>query len=854
MGLQRYREKRDFQKTKEPRGKRRQRAGFSYVIQKHAASHLHYDFRLELDGVLLSWAVPKGPSLDPATKRLAMQTEDHPVEYGSFEGTIPKGEYGGGTVMVWDQGTWEPEGDARDQYAKGRLSFELHGKKLKGSWHLVRTKARDQGDKRSWLLFKGTDTGARPGDGAIVEEKPNSAKTGRTLEQIAADAGAVWHSNRKASRANGHDASSRMRKPVAPARATRRRTTTKVSERARGRLLPRAELARVAGAKRKALPRAIEPALATLVSEAPSGDDWLQELKFDGYRLLIRVDDGKVTIWSRNGKDWNERIPVLARAFGELDIESAVFDGEAVALNEDGISNFQLLQNSLGDEQAAEKIVYYAFDLLYANGYDLRTAPLEGRKTLLKKLLGAVPEQSQIRLSDHVLGSGAEFFERACGLGLEGIVAKRRDSTYSAGRTREWLKVKCLNRQEFVIGGYTEPSGSRGHLGALLLGDYAGKKLIYRGKVGTGFTRKTLKELHEQLVDLERKTPPFQQPPRGPDARGVHWVKPVLIAEVDFTCLTEEGLMRHPTFRGLRTDKSAHEVVLERPASTPAAETETTDRPRAPRAGARSTFRLTNPERVLYREQGITKNELAEYYAAVGEWMLPHVADRPLTLVRCPEGYDKQCFFQKHAKESLPDGVRPIPIADKDGQAQYTAIDDVVGLLGLVQMGVLEIHTWGAHADNPEKPDLLVFDLDPDPELSWAKVVDAAKLLRARLEALDLQSFVKTTGGKGLHVCVPVARRLDWDRAKEFCRRFSERIVREDPDHYVATMSKARRKGKIFIDFFRNSRGATFIAPYSTRAPERGLPWPCHSPGTSSRPSYCPTASTSATCRNACKD
>jgi bifunctional non-homologous end joining protein LigD len=752
--LSTYREKRDFTRTGEPRGEASERAsGRSFVVQKHAARRLHYDFRLELDGVLLSWAVPKGPSNDPAVKRLAVQTEDHPIEYGSFEGTIPKGEYGAGAVLLWDRGTWEPDGDAREQYRKGHLSFTLHGERMKGKWHLVRTKA-GKGDERSWLLFKGKDEEADfDSDDALVQRFRRSVQSGRSVEEIGEGA--------------------------APKRAARR-------------------------AGRAKIPKSVELELATLVEQAPSGPEYVHEVKFDGYRALARLSGGKATLTTRNGKDLGPRAESIVTALERSKLGDVLLDGELVALREDGVSDFQKLQNTLGTDSS--DLFYYVFDLLWADGRDYREEPLERRKERLKELLSELRKDGPIRYSEHVEGRGPEFFAQACQRGLEGIVSKRRDAPYRGGRSRAWLKVKCKNRQEFVIVGYTAPGGSRSYLGALLVGVWEGKSLRYAGKVGTGFTERSLEELSGKLTPLRRESSPLEDPPRGAEARGVTWVEPRLVAEVEFSEFTGDGRLRHPRFKGLREDKPGRAPRRERPEPVPA--------PSQPSL----ELRLTNPDKVLYPEQGITKRELAEHYLAVAERMLPHVAGRPLMLLRCPEGRRKSCFFYKHPGEGVPEAIRRVRVEEQDGPAEYGVIDDLEGLIGLVQLGALEIHTWGSRADRYDKADLLVLDLDPDPEVDWARVVGAAQLLRRLFDELELESFVKTTGGKGLHVCVPLEARNTREEVKEFAHAVARALVHFAPDEYVATMSKAKRRGKIFVDYLRNSPGATFVAPYSTRA------------------------------------
>jgi bifunctional non-homologous end joining protein LigD len=753
--LSTYREKRDFTRTREPRGgASRAAAGRSFVVQKHAARRLHYDFRLELDGVLLSWAVPKGPSADPSVKRLAVQTEDHPVEYGTFEGTIPKGEYGGGTVLLWDRGTWEADGDAREQYRKGRLSFTLRGERMKGKWHLVRTRAGKTGE-RSWLLFKSKDDQAdEDSEDALVQRHRRSVQSGRTLNEIGDHA--------------------------PPRRAARRSGGTRA-------------------------PKQVELELATLVEEAPSGAEYLHEVKFDGYRALARVAGSEVTLTTRNGKELGPRAPGIVQALADSEIADALIDGEVVALRDDGVSDFQKLQNTLGTE--TNDLFYYVFDLLYADGQDLRERPLEERKEQLRELLssGGLEVKGQVRYSEHVVDRGPEFFEQACKRGLEGILSKRRDAPYRGGRSRAWLKIKCKNRQEFAIAGYTAPGGSRSHFGAILVGVWEGDSLRYAGKVGTGFSERSLEELSRKLAPLARESAAFSDPPRGAEARGVTWVEPKLVAEVEFSEFTSDGRLRHPRFKGLREDKPAREAKRERPAPSPA------------RANG-NAVELSNADKVLYPEQGITKQELADHYLAVAVRMLPHVSGRPLMLLRCPEGRKKTCFFYKHPGEGLPRAIGRVRVEEKDGPAEYIRIDDVEGLVGLVQLGALEIHTWGSHADNYDKSDLLVLDLDPDPDVEWPRVVAAAELLHGLFDQLELESFVKTTGGKGLHVCVPLEARNTREEVKAFARSVADALVHFAPEDYVATMSKAKRRGKIFVDYLRNSPGATFIAPYSTRA------------------------------------
>jgi bifunctional non-homologous end joining protein LigD len=842
MSLAEYKRKRNFRKTPEPAGKpRKSRGALTFVVQKHDASRLHYDFRLELDGALKSWAVPKGPSLDPAVKSLAVQVEDHPLEYASFEGIIPAGEYGGGTVMVWDQGTWEPEtDDPLADWEAGKLKFTLRGEKLKGSWALVRMGGRAGDGGKNWLLIKHDDRSAKPIDEFDVRErKPKSVVSGRTLEQIAEAADRQWNGVGKSQKASTKEQPSRAKslekrgKPGSSSKASTaasRGKTGKSPE--RGSRVATAQIAKLPGAKKRALPREFKAQLATLSAEAPSGSNWLHELKFDGYRILARVAAGKVELITRNGNDWTHRFRTIAAAVADLPLASGLLDGEVVALNEAGVSDFQQLQNQLrrGDDAA---LAYYVFDLPFAEGFDLTRATLEERKALLKSIVGT-SQTPIIRFSDHIAGSGDEVLQEACRGGLEGIVCKRADGNYVSGRSPGWLKVKCTKRQEFVIGGFTKPEGSRSGFGALLLGYYDGDKFVYAGRVGTGFTAASLRDVHKELLARKRKTPPFASPPTGASARGVTWVSPELVAEVEFTEWTDEGLLRHPSFQGLREDKPPKSIVREEP--TVAASSDKRARNASESKKSSSNRRTTpsrsnsddssvvagvtisSPDRVVFPDAGITKLQLAQYYESVADWILPHVAGRPLTLVRCPAGQTGKCFYQKHLTDSMPDAVHGVKIKEKDETEEYVVIDDLTGLISLVQLGVLEFHPWPAKEDNVERPDRLVFDLDPDEKMGWTEVQQGARDVRDCLDALGLKSFLRTSGGKGLHVVAPVDRRTNWDEFKEFAQGVADLMVRAAPDRYIANMSKAKRRGKIFVDYLRNQRGATAVASYSTRA------------------------------------
>jgi bifunctional non-homologous end joining protein LigD len=817
MGLREYHRKRDFAITPEPRGEEARTEGRSFCVQKHAATRLHYDFRLEMEGVLRSWAVPKGPSYDPADKRLAMHTEDHPLDYGDFEGVIPEGQYGGGTVLLWDKGTWEPLEDPHKGYRAGKLKFRLRGEKLNGGWTLVKIRGRDaRDDEKSWLLIKETDETARPAATFdVTREEPLSVATGRDMDTIARERDAVWES----------------KVVEKPARGGKWRPKTKARRAAR------VDPAGVRGARKGPLPRALRPQLATLVTEAPAGDGWLHELKFDGYRILGRIQDGRARLISRNGNDWTDNFPSLTAALEALPVSQALVDGEVAVLLPDGTTSFQALQNALSQRDQGE-LVYFAFDLPYLEGYDLTRARLEDRKAALAALLSGAA--TAVRYSAHVVGSGDAFFEKACGMRLEGIVSKRRDAAYEPGRGGSWLKVKCLRRQEVVIGGWTEPSGSRTGLGALLVGVHEKDgDLTFAGKVGTGFTDKVLRDLRRLLGAREQDASPFSPRPKGVGA--AHWVKPELVAEVAFTEWTGDGKMRHPSFQGLRADKPAREVVRERetptervagPAETPRPRRSNEPAPKtAPRSSTRSSargtgeapatiagVRLTHPDRVLYPAQGLTKRDLAEFYVSIADWILPHVVGRPLTLVRCPEGLDAECFYMKHSGVWAPPALRRVKIKEKTKTGEYLVVDDLAGVVSLVQMGILEIHTWNSLADRVEEPNRIVFDLDPGPAVAFEQVMAGARLLRESLRSVSLESFVKTTGGKGLHVVVPLAPGHGWDETFGFSELVASQIVREDPRTYTDSMPKAGRQAKILIDVLRNNRGSTSVAAYSTRA------------------------------------
>ena len=737
-----YNAKRDFKKTAEPAGEITPGAGNIFMVQKHAATRLHFDFRIELDGVLKSWAVTRGPSLDPEDKRLAVRTEDHPMSYATFEGTIPKGQYGGGTVMLWDEGTWEPIAgkDPRKTLEEGHLHFILHGKRMKGEWLLVRMKPRAGEKHENWLLRKIEDEYSG-GSGELVDLEITSVTTGRTMAEIAEG---------------------------------KKKLKVKTT-----------------------LPAFRPPQLATLVDHVPPGSGWLHEVKYDGYRCLLAVGGGKAAAFTRSGQNWSDRFaPIVAAA--DAIKGSALIDGEIVALDAKGKPSFQALQSALKEGGA---LTFFAFDLLEENGEDLATLPNIERKERLTALLKDVP--APIVYADHVTGNGEGMFEKLCHEGLEGIVSKRADAPYRGRRTQAWLKIKCTNRQEFVIVGWTASDKGRGFR-SLLLGLNENEGLHYAGKVGTGFHMAQIESLLEKLKPLESDKPPVEAPRAA--TRGAHWVKPKLVAEIAFTEFTADGVLRHPSFIGLREDKPAAEVVVEKPKAEPAL-----------------PIKISNPGRVIYPESGLTKGVLAAYYATVAEPMMEWLADRPVSLVRCPQGRAKHCFFQKHDAGSFGDRVHHVPIREKDGSVEpYLYVKDIEGALTCVQMGTIEFHGWGSKVDKVEYPDRMVFDLDPDEGLDFGAVKRAAVQLHGILAEMGLVSFPMLSGGKGVHVVVPLDASRDWVAVKDFASRFSKALAQAHPDRFTANMKKTERTGRIFLDWLRNQRGATAVLPYSARARPNG--------------------------------
>jgi bifunctional non-homologous end joining protein LigD len=795
--LERYRAMRDFSKTAEPAGKAKKSSdagALPFVIQKHAATRLHYDFRLGLHGVLKSWAVTKGPSYVVSDKRLAVQVEDHPMEYGGFEGAIPKGQYGGGTVMLWDEGTWEPLGDADESLAKGNLKFVLHGKKLHGKWVLVRMGGKAANEaKPNWLLIKEHDEYEQKADAEpIVEKEPDSVLTGRNMDAIARDGDHVWQSNRPETSARKAAAAT---KPAPAARFA----------------------PKLAGAK-EALPAFISPQLASEAAVPPVGEHWVHELKLDGYRIQAHIDKaGKVRLFTRSGLDWTHRMKAVARELEKLTVDSAVLDGEVVVLSADGQSSFANLQAAF-DEGAAFPLSYFVFDLLHLNGHNLRQQPLTERKEILAKLVESLAENQVIRYGQHIETEGAVILKEACRMLAEGIVSKRADGPYVSGRSKSWIKIKCDRRQEFVIGGFTKPANGTEGIGALMLGYYDGKKLIYAGRTGTGFTQVSSRSLRKQLEGIRQTKMPFEDVP-GAAVKGAIWVKPELVGQVQFSTWTADNLVRQASFKGLREDKKPTDVHREVPDAALTKQV-------AAKAVAKTAppqklgFRVTHPEKVIDPESGLTKQALVDYYLAVAPVMLPHVTGRPLSLVRCPQGTGKKCFYQKHLGPGMPPGIGGVEIPNHKGKGSetYVTVEGEESLAGLAQMNVLEVHPWGSTNDDLEHPDRIVFDLDPDEAVSWSTLCESAVEVKERLSKLGLRSFVKTTGGKGLHVVAPIRPKFEWERIKAFTHAFTLQMEQDNGKLYISKMTKAARKNKIFVDYLRNERDATAVAPYSSRA------------------------------------
>ncbi len=801
-----YNSMRDFSATSEPAAVKRsgkKTAGdhaLQFCIQKHDASHLHYDFRLELDGALKSWAVPKGPSLDPKVKRLAVHVEDHPLDYATFEGSIPEGHYGAGDVIVWDRGVWIPLEDPQKAYAKGKLKFELQGEKLAGVWNLVRTHM--PGKKENWFLIKHQDSAARPQDDYdVLVAEPDSVLSERTL-------------------VDKPKLAAKQVKPLEKAAPKSRKKATGT----------------LTGAHKAKIPAQLKPELATLVDSAPAGE-WSYEIKFDGYRIMARIDHDQVQLFTRNGHDWTHKLPKQAEALAALGLESAWLDGEMVVANEQGVPDFQALQNAF-DSGKSTNILYYLFDLPYLNGVDLREVAVEERRAALSTVLGA-HEQPLLRFSEAFDETPDALLNSACQMQMEGLIGKRLGSPYVSRRSGDWIKLKCKHRQEFVIVGYTDPKGARSAFGALLLGlhDRDSGELRYAGKVGTGFNEMTLKSILAQLKPLQVKTAAVVNPPSGFEAKGVHWLKPKLLAEVAFAEMTKDGSVRHAVFHGLRDDKPAKDITEERAKPVKKSESKTTAKKPAKKAVAskpapaetapsqlglaNGKVRITHPDRVIDAVSGTTKMQLAEYYASVAEWILPQLKDRPVALVRAPDGIAGELFFQKNAERLAIPGITTL---DKDVTGQpVMLINNAEALIGAVQMSTVELHTWNATTVDLEKPDRFVLDLDPDPALPWKSMVEATALTLTVLDELGLKAFLKTSGGKGIHLVVPLTRKLGWDEVKDFSHAIVSHMAKLLPDRFSAVSGPKNRVGKIFIDYLRNGLGATTICTYAARTRE-GLP------------------------------
>jgi len=853
--LELYRKKRKFGITAEPRGRKGRRAGDHYVIQKHAARRLHYDLRLELDGVMKSWAVTRGPSLDPGEKRLAVHVEDHPVEYNSFEGTIPEGEYGGGTVMIWDRGRWIPEGDPHKGYAKGHLDFMLEGKKLRGRWHLVRMRGRDRDRHENWLLIKGKDEESRSDRAAdILEEQPLSVATGRSMDEIAAGKGKkrVWHSNRKANQPSTdakpqslRDFRAELQAQSKPSRKTGGRANesrgrTAKSKTAAKAISPvavkRSSDSAPSSARRSRLPDFVPPSLATLHSAAPDGREWLHEIKFDGYRIEARLDRGKVQLLTRKRLDWTHRFERIAKAVAGLPVETALLDGELVVESENGVSSFSLLQTDLKDGRD-DRFVYWIFDLLHLDGRDFTGEPLTVRKAALQRLLPGKSRNGPIRYTEHFEERGSVIFNHACDMNLEGIISKLRDAPYRSGRSENFIKVKCHNAQEFVVAGFTSSTAMPNAVGALTVAFHENGELRYAGRVGTGYTHQTARDLWRRLNALRVDRPPLVLP-KDERRKNVIWVKPELVIETEFRGLTHDGLLRQASYKGLREDKPAREVVREtleladsaitgrrsthKPANRKSIKAEARQSklstPRRASASGQvkiADVHLTHPDRVYWTDVGVTKEDLANYYMNLWKLMAPHVVDRPLAIVRCPDGMTGECFFQKHVASNIKDS--PLRHIVKSKEHDVIAVEKLSDLIELAQFAALEIHVRGSRLGRLELCDRIVFDLDPGEGVAWQEMIAAAQETRDRLQAQKLKSFAKLSGGKGIHVVVPIVA-VDWDTVKRFAARVAAAMTAESPQRYLAKMTKSLREGKIFIDHFRNSREATSVAAYSTRA------------------------------------
>jgi bifunctional non-homologous end joining protein LigD len=760
--LEEYIQKRNFERTSEPKNLSDETGeNLKFVVQHHLARRDHFDFRLEWDGILLSWAVPKGPSYNPRDKRLAVQVEDHPLEYRNFEGTIPKGEYGGGTVMLWDEGIWNPQFDVDEGLRSGSLKFILNGRRLKGKWALVRMKAKDEKEERNWLLLKEKDEYAQSSDG--ISEFTTSVRTGRTMEEIEA--------------------------------GTEERFTRNPFE-------------------------STQVQLAKMVSKAPESDDWLYEVKYDGYRILAYLEGNRVRLVTRNGNDYTERFPEIAGSLIDLAAGRAmVLDGEMTVTDDSGRTDFQALQNYMRNP-TGKNLTYVIFDLLALDGEDFRQRPLVERKKALETLMEGAPRN--LHYSQHVAGNGEECFQAARRINLEGIVGKKADSVYNGTRNGDWIKLKCEKRQEFVIGGYTQTDKKVNGISSLLLGVYEGESLIYTGRAGTGLSARSMTELESKFAGLKRETSPFIDAPLARTNEKITWLEPKLAAEIKFAEWTSEGLLRQASFKGLRMDKNPKTIRKETPNDE--------EQPQKCAEGREKTMeseknelviegvKITHPDKILFEDSDITKADVVQYYEQVASRMLPYISNRLLSIVRCPKGISQACFFKKHPGPGSKEVV-PLTVPNSDGEEEeYFYIQNVSGLISEAQMGTLEFHTWGSRVDNLEKPDVMVFDLDPDEGMDLGQIRQGVKDVKSILDQLSITSYLKTSGGKGYHVVVPFKPSVDWERFHDFAKQIAEVMEQKWPDRYTSNIRKEKRKNKIFIDWVRNARGATSIAPYSIRA------------------------------------